>query len=329
MKPPKVRVSREKPTPYRTQKTPQFEIGTLMIIGGHEDRKGSMRVLEELARLIGDRKLCVTTIASRVGEELWQEYFHAFTRLGLKNISHLNFRGRHEANSEASLGALEGAGAVFFTGGDQLRITSDLGGTLAEMKIRKIFHEGGIVAGTSAGASVMSNTMLIAGNEGSFRVGGGLRMAPGLGFLDDVIIDQHFMERGRWGRLLGALAHNPKYLGIGIDENTAIIVEKRETFRVVGSGCVYIADARESDDSNISDSDDNSALSLFNLKNHLLSAGDHFNLLTRIPTSGRTSLREAKIIPEAIKKPAALKKILRAEVRKILPRGKSLRPKNA
>lgn len=122
---------------------------------------------------------------------------------------------------------------MFFSGGDQLRISSQIGDTPVEERVREIHERGGLVAGTSAGASVMSETMLVKGTSGESHKIGDLHMAPGLGLVRDVIIDQHFAERGRFGRLFGAVAHNPRELGLGIDEDTAIVVEG-ERFEVIG-----------------------------------------------------------------------------------------------
>ena len=258
--------------------------GTLLIIGGHEDREGERKILGHLARRVGRGKICIATIASsNAAEELWKQYAKAFRKLGVSRIAHLDIARRGETADARALEMLADANCVFFTGGDQLKITSEIGGTPIEARIREIYRSGGIIAGTSAGASVMSETMLVSGaGVQSYRIGGGLRMAPGLGFLKDVLIDQHFTERGRIGRLLGALAHNPKYVGIGLDENTAIIVREKE-LRVIGYGGVYIVDAHAATDSNISDGDRDTSLSLFNVKIHLLSAGDRYDFTTRKP----------------------------------------------
>ncbi len=147
-----------------------------------------------------------------------------------------------------------------------------------------MYFGGKVIAGTSAGASVVTDTMLTRGEGGeSHRVSDALQMAPGLGFIRGMIIDQHFAERGRLGRLLGAVAQNPKTLGVGIDEDTAIIVEGKEHFRVVGSGAVYILDARNVTYSNIIEAKSEETLSIHNLRMHVLSDGDEFNLKTRQP----------------------------------------------
>jgi cyanophycinase len=178
--------------------------------------------------------------------------------------------------------ALDGAGGVFFTGGDQLRISSQIGDTPVERRVREIHETGGVIAGTSAGASVMSDTMLVKGSSGESHRIGDLHMAPGLGLVRDVIIDQHFAERGRIGRLLGAVAQNPRVLGVGIDEDTAIVV-RGGRFAVVGSGAVYVVDGEGVTRSNIAEAEPDRALSMHDVRLHVLSAGDAFDLATRRP----------------------------------------------
>ncbi len=179
----------------------------------------------------------------------------------------------------------DGAAGVFFSGGDQLRIRSQIGDTPVEQRVREIHARGGPIAGTSAGASVMSETMLVKGTSGgSYRIGE-LHMAPGLGLVRDAIIDQHFTERGRFGRLLGAVAHNPRELGIGIDEDTAVVVEGTR-FRVIGHGCVYVVDGAGVTHSNIAEARPERALSMYNVRMHVLGAGGAFDLSTRRPAEG-------------------------------------------
>jgi len=269
--------------------------GVLIIIGGREDKKDEMLILSEVAKRVGRGKLVIATIASTLGDELWEEYVRIFKKLGVKKVSHLDVSNRHKDVVSRALKSLNGANSIFFTGGDQLRITSELGGTPIVDRIFDIYHAGGLIAGTSAGASAMSETMLVSGTfEASFRIGASLRMAPGLGFARSMIIDQHFAERGRISRLIGAIAQNPKYLGVGIDENTAIIVESEESFRVIGDGAVYVLDAHGATDSNISEAQQDVTLSIFNVRFHVLSAGDVYNVVTKRPTRMGT-MEEKKV----------------------------------
>jgi cyanophycinase len=258
--------------------------GKLIIIGGHEDREGDREILKAVAAGVGDGKLCIVSVASSVGDELWDSYKHVFKDLGVKKLSHLDVVHRTQSVDQAGYKAVKDATAIFFTGGDQLKITSELGGTIIQDRIAEIYKNGGVIAGTSAGASVMGETMMISGNsDASFRIGSSLKMAPGLGFATNMMIDQHFAERGRIGRLIGATAHNPKYLGIGIDENTAIVLQDRFRFDVIGTGAVYVLDAHEANGCNVSEAEMDAALSIFNVKLHLLSKGNYFDIVLKKP----------------------------------------------
>lgn len=257
----------------------------LIIIGGKEDRSNDKLILSEVARRVGSGKLVVSTVAMASGtEELFKQYEKAFRSLGVKHLYNLHINSRDEAKLDSKLRILDGAHGVFFTGGDQVRITSQIGDTPIYQRIREIYDDGGVIAGTSAGASAMSETMLVhGGDEKSHVIGESVRMAPGLGLIGGVIIDQHFMERGRVGRLIGAVAQNPKNLGIGIDEQTAIVVERGNGFYVLGSGAVYVFDGSEVSYSNIAEEDMSKTLSIYDLRMHMLSQGDGFDLRARAP----------------------------------------------
>ena len=258
---------------------------SLIIIGGKEDRTADKVILGEVARRVGSGKLVVSTVAMENDPgQLFDEYQKAFRSLGVKHIYNLEINSREEATSDAKLRILDDAQAVFFTGGDQMKITSQVGDTPIFQRLQQIYQEGGVIAGTSAGASVMSETMLVVGgDEESHVIGESVRMAPGFGLIGGVIIDQHFMERGRVGRLLGAVAQNPKNLGIGIDEQTAVVVERGNGFYVLGSGAVYVIDGSEVTFSNIAEGDLKKTLSIYDVKLHMLSQGDRFDLIKRAP----------------------------------------------
>jgi cyanophycinase len=257
--------------------------GTLILIGGHEDREGDKVVLREVARRAGVRPVVLVGTASEDPEELFEQYEAAFAGLGVKGVIRLGVATREEALDPKAAGPLDGAGAVFFTGGDQLRLTSQLGGTPVFDAIRRVYQGGGVIAGTSAGASVQSDTMMVSGEGRSApKLGEALRLAPGFGFLPGVIIDQHFAERGRMGRLLAAVAQNPQSLGLGIDEDTAIVAE-RSRLRVVGSGGVYVFDAAKAGFSNVAEASEDEVLSVHDVTLHALRAGDRFDLNPRRP----------------------------------------------
>lgn len=257
--------------------------GTLIIIGGHEDRDGRKRILREVAERVGKGRLVVTTVASHSPDGYFDEYHRAFKDLGVNDMCELYIRAREEASDPKVIELLNEATGVFFSGGDQLRITSQIGDTPIFRRVHEIYCEGGVVAGTSAGAAAMCETMLVSGtSRESYRIGD-LRMAPGLGLIQHVIIDQHFAERGRMGRLLGAVALNPRMLGVGIDEDTAVMVEGDRDFRVIGNGAVYVVNGDGVTYSNVAEEADDRLLSMYNVKLHVLGEGDRFSILNRQP----------------------------------------------
>jgi cyanophycinase len=239
-----------------------------------------------------EKSVVIATISSGYPLAQWTAYSKLFKELRAKDVAWLDLEERGGAFGEKAVALLESAGGVFFTGGDQVRITNRLGGTPLDAAVRELYHRGGVVAGTSAGASAMSEVMLIGGQgEHTTRIRNSLHMAPGLGLLPGVIIDQHFAERGRLNRLVGAVAQNPRMLGIGLDENTAIVVEK-SCFKVLGSGSVYVVDALGESYTNLHDADSDEPMTIFDLRLHILSAGSKFDLAKRRP--GRDGQRRTK-----------------------------------
>jgi cyanophycinase len=224
-------------------------------------------------------------VASHQPEGYFDAYREAFAALGVTDLVELYVHERADSGAPDVLAILDDAAGVFFTGGDQLRISSQIGDTAVERRILAMHREGRVIAGTSAGASVMSETMLVKGpSSESYRIGE-LHMAPGLGLMRDVIIDQHFAERGRYGRLLGAVAHNPRLLGVGIDEDTALLVEG-DRGEVLGAGAVYIVDGEAATHSNIAEARSENALSMFDVRMHVLAHGDSFDFPGRRPECG-------------------------------------------
>ena len=258
--------------------------GVLIIIGGHEDKMGERLILKEVARRLKGGRLVVCTVASHEPDGYFDAYRKAFRGLGVDDLVEIYVDERAESWDADKLSPFENAAGVFFTGGDQLRLSSQIGDTPIERSVRRLYERGGLIAGTSAGASVMSETMLVKGPaEESYRIGE-LHMAPGLGLLRDAIIDQHFAERGRYGRLLGAVAHNPRLLGLGVDEDTALVVEGRR-MTVLGAGAVYVVDGEAATHSNIAEGQADDALSLFDIRMHVLAHGDGFDLDARRPAA--------------------------------------------
>jgi cyanophycinase len=268
----------------KSRKTPpgknRRKQGTLIIVGGAEDKSKEKIILREIASRTGAGKLVVSTAASQVAEEMWQEYRSIFKSLGVKNIQHLFIQQPEDARHPGLAEIFENANTIFFTGGDQLKITTKLGGTTIVDWIYKLYTSGGTIAGTSAGASVMGKTMLVGGENAESHKVGNWMMAPGLGLAEEMIIDQHFAQRGRIGRLLGAVALNPGILGIGIDEDTSIIVEG-DHFTVLGSNAVYVIDGREVTYTNISEATPDRTMSMHDVRLHILAEGEIFDFKAR------------------------------------------------
>ena len=257
----------------------------LIIIGGAEDKKGDKKILQEVSSHIEKESqlLVIITVATEKPKEVGNEYRNIFSIMGIRNINILDVENREDALKIENVELIEKASLIFFTGGDQLRITSILGGTALYSSMKRKYTEECVFVGTSAGASVMSDTMIIEGPDDESPRKCTLKMAPGLGLINGVIIDQHFAQRGRVGRLLVGVAENPQVLGIGIDEDTSIIVSKDNILRVVGSGAVYIIDGSNISDTNVSEQYPDNILSIFDVKMHVLKDGDKYDLKIRRP----------------------------------------------
>lgn len=256
--------------------------GYLIIIGGAEDKEGASDVLRQAPELIGtDGLLTVLTTATQDPAAAGKKYEDAFGRLGMTKIQVLNIDNRSDADDASCCEKLGRSRGVFFTGGDQLRITSILGGTAAANSLGKIYTGGGVIMGTSAGASVMSSTMIVNGIDNGPARKCTLKMAPGLGFVDGVIIDQHFDQRGRFGRLLCGVAENPGTLGIGIDEDTAIKLYPDLHFDVIGSGAVTLIDGKTIKASNVSELRQNELIAISGVTVDVLPAGCGYDLAGR------------------------------------------------
>ncbi|NLV91438.1 MAG: cyanophycinase [Firmicutes bacterium] len=257
--------------------------GNLLIIGGAEDKSGNKEVLAHLAEQIRDKgPLVLVTTASTVGAKVAQGYRAAFAALHV-DMEVLPLHSREAANAGGAESALEQAGAVFFSGGDQLRLTSILGGTRFYQLLHERFAEGLLIAGTSAGAAAMSDTMIIDGEDDESPAKGNLSMAPGMGFLEEAVVDQHFAQRGRIGRLVTVVAQNPHILGIGVDENTAIHITSDGFAQVIGANTVTIIDGSKATLTNVSDGTRDGPIAIGNLTLHILSHGYRFDLSTRMP----------------------------------------------
>lgn len=256
--------------------------GFLIIIGGAEDKTGNSIILKQARQMLkDDEQLTILTTATEKPEEAGEKYLKAFNRLGITNIHVLNINTRDNADDEKYCAVLRSSRCVFMTGGDQLRITSILGGTLASSILEEIYYSGGIVMGTSAGASVMSSTMIVQGLDNEPAKKCTLKMAPGLGLVNSMIIDQHFDQRGRFGRLLCGVAENPRVFGIGIDEDTSIKLFPDMHFEVIGSNAVTVIDGKSIQSSNVSELNQDEILAIFGVTVHVLPQGYGFDLNNR------------------------------------------------
>ena len=262
--------------------------GTLILIGGSEDKQGGRVILSEIARRVGDGALIVATLASERPDYQWESYREVFSGLGVGRLAHLGAAGREEVMEPERVALLQDASAIFFTGGDQVKIASKLGGTTMLAALRERFAAGALVAGTSAGASAMGEAMLVSRGpeETSHKVEGAFYMTRGLGLIADLIIDQHFAQRARIERLIGAIAENPGVLGVGIDEDTGVIVEPNGRCHVLGAGAVYVADGQGVTHTNVSEKSRGHTLCLFDVALHVLNHGTGFDLSTRRPFKG-------------------------------------------
>jgi cyanophycinase len=255
--------------------------GRLLIIGGAEDKTGEMEILREAVHLMDGGRMVVMTTATEHPEEAGHTYRALFTRLGAREVEAVRVDTRREASGAEAAKALRRADAVFFTGGDQLRITSILGGTRAYQALLDAYRRGALIAGTSAGASALSSTMIVDGLNNDQARKCTLKMAPGLGLLEQALIDQHFAQRGRLGRLLTGVAENPHALGIGIDEDTAIRIDPDACFFVLGSGAVTVIDGATIEESNVSELAPNEILAIQGVTLHVLPRDYGFDMKTR------------------------------------------------
>jgi cyanophycinase len=255
----------------------------LIIIGGGEDKKKDKVILKEVVRLAGGReaKIGIVTTATTLPQEVGQEYENIFKALGVKEINTINICGRKTSEIHGNVERLMEHTCLFFVGGDQLRISSIIGGTDFHELIHNFCSEGRVIAGTSAGASMMSEIMVVEGEDQGAPTKCTIKLAPGMGLIKGVIIDQHFNQRGRISRLFAGVAQNPNIVGIGIDEDTAIVVEANEKFSVIGNGVVTVVDGRDIEYTNISEQHPNDPLALTNVRVHILPERYGYNLIDK------------------------------------------------
>jgi len=273
--------------------------GKLIIIGGAVDKgsftevsfdenvannlnffeKGILnRILKE-SKFGNDSRIEVITTASTIPLKVGAEYIKAFNYLGAKHVDVLHIQNREDAVMPSNLDRLRQADVVMFTGGDQLRLTSILGGTeFHEVLLNKYRNEEFIYAGTSAGAAAASTSMIYQGSSKEALLKGEIKITQGLGLIDEVIVDTHFVQRGRIGRLLQAVVTNPMILGVGLGEDTGLLIKDGNKMEAIGSGLVILVDGRKIKNTNITDVAMGEPISISNMIVHVMSQYDTYDL---------------------------------------------------
>ena len=267
--------------------------GWIIPIGGAEDKDTNPSILQRFVELCGGSEADIVVIptASRL-KDTGPRYEELFRGMGVAQVEVLDFDTRRDCQEEGRLARLARASGIFFTGGNQLRLSTILGGTHVARTIRLRNAQGVTVAGTSAGAGFLSEHMIAFGSEGSSPRASSVRLAPGLGLTNRFVIDQHFRQRDRLGRLTAALAYNPFAIGIGLDEDTAAFISPDDTLEVEGSGAVTVVDAHDLQFSSMAHADEDDPVCMLGLGVHILIAGATFNLHTRRASAGRLATRK-------------------------------------
>jgi cyanophycinase len=275
--------------------------GKLVAIGGAEDKGTDLetgeiqrnnlnffelgilkRIVEETGGV--DSQIEVVTTASMIPHEVGDNYLDAFGKIGCTKVGLMHIRNRADAANEDYLTRIQNCKAVMFSGGNQMRLTSTFGGTkFLEIVMNRFQNESDfLVAGTSAGAMAMSNTMIYEGNASRAHLKGEVKITTGLAFMDGVIFDSHFEKRGRFGRLAQAIAANPSCIGIGLGEDTGMLIKDGNEMEAIGSGLVMILDGHDILHSNIADIPDGNPISIENLKVHFCENGNGYNVSNRL-----------------------------------------------
>ncbi len=254
---------------------------TLMPIGGNENHKKPI-VLQEFVRRAGGGNADIVIFPQpSILENTGKDYARLFLDLGARSTRSLEFRTRAESSDESFVKAVQAASGIFISGGTQMRLPASIGGTLLEKEIVDSYQRGAIVAGTSAGAAVMPKVMIAYGKGGPTPREGIAQFAPGLGLTERIVFDQHFRQRDRLGRLLYLISAHPGLLGVGIDENTAAIVENESCITVAGTGAVTIVDGSEIESTNVAEVANGGAVAVSNIRIHVLTSGCSFDVTTR------------------------------------------------
>lgn len=264
------------------------ERGWIIPIGGAEEKENSPEILRRFVALCGgdgDADIVIIPTASQMSDT-GARYERIFAELGVNKVTAMDFDTRRDCEESGRLERLKSATGVFFTGGNQLRLSTILGGTSVAKSLRQMNAAGVHIAGTSAGAAFISEHMIAFGEEGASPVAGAVRLAPGLGLTNRFIIDQHFRQRDRLGRLLAALAFNPFAIGLGLDEDTAAFIGPDNTLEAAGSGSITVVDASGIEFSSMDTAAEGEPICMLGIAIHILTAGAKYNLHTRKASAG-------------------------------------------
>ena len=290
--------------------------GKLIAVGGAEDKgtdlergqisRNNLNFFELgiLRRIVEEAggpavRIEIVTTASIIPNEVGENYLNAFGKISCTNVGLMHIRNRQDAVKDEYLERIRHCDAVMFSGGNQLRLSATFGGTnFLDILLDRYQHENFVVAGTSAGAMAMSNTMIYEGNATQAHLKGEVKITTGLGFIDDVIVDSHFEKRGRFGRLAQAIATNPQCIGIGLGEDTGMLILDGNKMEAIGSGLVIIIDGHEIGHSNIADIPDGNPISIENLKVHFCEKGNGYWLHER---KFLMEVREGALIRKQVK----------------------------
>ncbi len=259
--------------------------GWIVPVGGAEEKVGHPKILQRFVRLSGEdsSRIVIIPTASAL-DDTGKQYEDLFQELGAQSAVSLPYRERIDTEREDWLAALNDASGVFFTGGNQLRLSATLGGTSVASLVRRLNAKGIPVGGTSAGAAILPEHMIAYGGTGGTPLAGMVSLAPGLGLTNRFVIDQHFRERDRLGRLLSALSYNPFAVGLGLDEDTAAFISPDNVVRVVGSGAITVVDVSQLSHSSVAETHEGDPLCMTDVRVHILPHGASFDLKTRSAT---------------------------------------------
>jgi cyanophycinase len=254
----------------------------IVAVGGAEDKVHDVRILRRFVATCGGAaaRIAVIPTASNLAET-GARYETLFRELGVTDATVLSYAERADASRRDWMAVLEAATGVFLTGGDQLRLSTILGGTDVARALRRKNANGVSVGGTSAGAAILSEHMIAFGREGATPLAGAAVLAPGFGLTNRVVIDQHFRQRDRLGRLLSALAYNPFAAGLGLDEDTAAFIDNQDRVEIVGSGAITIVDVSALTHSAMASTDQNEPVCMTGIRLHILTNGGSYDLRTR------------------------------------------------